>query len=72
MKGMKIVIGCEVVQVGRRLAVIRGWMREWDESASEEAGPVRVKGELLATCEHGKVNTDHKVPSTKKESTAKL
>lgn len=72
MKGMKVVIGCDVVQVGRKLAVIRGWMREWDESASEKEGPVRMKGELLATCEHGKVNTDHTLSSKKKESAAKL
>lgn len=53
--GMKVMVTCEVVAVSGRLAHIRGVMREWDEVEGRE------KGEVLVTCEHGKVNTDAKL-----------
>ncbi|KAK3353511.1 HotDog domain-containing protein [Lasiosphaeria hispida] len=45
--GTEVLIECEAVQVGRRLASLRGVM--W------RAGH---EGEIFATCEHGKFNTD--------------
>jgi acyl-coenzyme A thioesterase 13 len=51
--GMKVVVGNEVLSVGGRLSVIRGWIAESDGTA--DGG---VDGGLLAVCEHGKVNTD--------------
>lgn len=44
--GTEIFIECEVVAIGKRLASLSGKMRR------------AVDGALLATCEHGKVNTD--------------
>ncbi|KAL1861672.1 hypothetical protein VTK73DRAFT_6980 [Phialemonium thermophilum] len=41
-----VVIECEIVQVGKKLCTLRGVMRRESD------------GTLLATCEHGKVNTD--------------
>ncbi|KAK1779091.1 HotDog domain-containing protein [Copromyces sp. CBS 386.78] len=44
--GTEIFIECEVVAIGKRLATLSGKMRR------------AVDGALLATCEHGKFNTD--------------
>lgn len=64
-EGSKMIVRCEVVAVGARLAAMRGEIRRavrvrgagGDEEAAgwEETGPVMV------TCEHGKVNTDPKL-----------
>ncbi|KAK3390522.1 HotDog domain-containing protein [Podospora didyma] len=51
--GEKVLIECEVVQLGRRMCALRGAMRR----ASD--------GVLLATCEHNKVNTDPPVTEEK-------
>lgn len=50
---MRVAVGCEVMSLGKRGGVLRGWMREWDEEKQEP------KGELLVVCEHGKANVDH-------------
>lgn len=52
--GMKALVTCEVIAVSGRLAHIRAWMKECDESGKEN-------GEVLVVCEHGKVNTDAKL-----------
>lgn len=44
--GTELLIECEVVQVGRTLAALRGTMKR------------RRDGQLVAVCEHGKVNVD--------------
>jgi hypothetical protein len=44
--GTEVLVECEIVQIGQRLCSLRGTMRR----ASD--------GIVLATCEHGKVNTD--------------
>ncbi|KAJ4300498.1 hypothetical protein N0V88_003173 [Collariella sp. IMI 366227] len=44
--GSSVLVECEVVQIGQRLASLRGTMRRESD------------GVVLATCEHGKVNTD--------------
>jgi len=77
---MVCVVGCEVVNLGGRLAVIRGWVREIDAAwvhAKQASAKVSVeevlgkcKGNLLAVCEHGKVNTDP--PIQGKERSVKL
>ncbi|KAK4126640.1 Thioesterase/thiol ester dehydrase-isomerase [Parathielavia appendiculata] len=50
--GIRVFIECDVAQIGKRLALIRGTMRRAD---GEGAAAV------LATCEHHKVNTDPEV-----------
>lgn len=47
--GEQVTIQCEVVQVGKKLATLRGVMRR------------KSDGLLLAACEHGKVNIDPEV-----------
>jgi acyl-coenzyme A thioesterase 13 len=44
--GEEILVECELLSIGKRLATIKGQMRR------------RSDGMLLATCEHGKVNID--------------
>jgi acyl-coenzyme A thioesterase PaaI-like protein len=44
--GTEVRIECEIVQLGQRLCTLRGTMRRASDGA------------VLATCEHGKVNTD--------------
>lgn len=44
--GTEILIDNEIVQVGKKLATIKGTMKR------------RSDGAVLATCEHGKVNVD--------------
>lgn len=44
--GEKILIECEVMAMGKTLSTIRGIMRRENDGA------------VLATCEHGKYNTD--------------
>ncbi|KAH7017356.1 HotDog domain-containing protein [Ilyonectria destructans] len=44
--GEEVLLECEIVQVGRKLATLRGVMRRRSDNA------------LLAVCEHGKVNID--------------
>lgn len=58
--GMQVVVGNEVISVGGRLSVIRGWIAESDGDAGGG-----VKGGLMAVCEHGKVNTDPPVQKGK-------
>ncbi|KAI1816609.1 Thioesterase/thiol ester dehydrase-isomerase [Poronia punctata] len=48
--GTTVDIECEIVHVGQRLASLRGIMRKTTDDGT--------KGPVLATCEHGKVNTD--------------
>ncbi|KAJ2972703.1 hypothetical protein NUW58_g9130 [Xylaria curta] len=48
--GTAVDIECEVLHAGQRLSSLRGVMR-----AATEDGTI---GPVLATCEHGKVNTD--------------
>ncbi|KAF7562513.1 hypothetical protein G7046_g1627 [Stylonectria norvegica] len=45
-EGEEVLLECEIVQVGKKLATLRGIMRK------------RSDGSLLAVCEHGKVNID--------------
>ncbi len=44
--GTRVLLECEAVHVGRRLCSLRAVMRR------------EADGAVLATCEHGKVNTD--------------
>lgn len=44
--GEEVLVECEIVQVGKKLATIKGIMRR------------RRDGTVMATCEHGKVNVD--------------
>ncbi|OHW96589.1 thioesterase superfamily protein [Colletotrichum incanum] len=44
--GTEILIECEVISVGKQLALIRGIMRH------------KLDGRILAVCEHNKVNND--------------
>ena len=44
--GTDVLIECEIVQIGQRLCALRGTMRR------------AADGAVVATCEHGKVNTD--------------
>lgn len=44
--GVEVLLDCEIVQVGKKLATLRGTMRK------------RSDNTLLAVCEHGKVNID--------------
>ncbi|KAF5017449.1 hypothetical protein F66182_10619 [Fusarium sp. NRRL 66182] len=44
--GEEVLIECEIIQIGKKLATLRGTMRR------------RSDNTLLATCEHGKVNID--------------
>lgn len=44
--GTTVLIECQVVAVGARLCALRGVMRREDN------------GQVISTCEHGKVNTD--------------
>ncbi|KAH7150043.1 HotDog domain-containing protein [Dactylonectria estremocensis] len=47
--GEEVLIECEIVQAGKKLATLRGVMRRRSDKA------------LLAVCEHGKVNIDSDV-----------
>ncbi|KAK4103794.1 Thioesterase/thiol ester dehydrase-isomerase [Parathielavia hyrcaniae] len=53
--GTQVLIECDIAQVGKRLALIRGIMRRADGGQGGAAAAV------LATCEHHKVNTDPEV-----------
>ncbi|KAI0390079.1 Thioesterase/thiol ester dehydrase-isomerase [Xylariaceae sp. FL0594] len=53
--GTAVEVECEVVHAGQRLASLRAVLR----TATDDG----TKGPVLATCEHGKVNTDP--PATK-------
>ncbi|PFH59518.1 hypothetical protein XA68_12221 [Ophiocordyceps unilateralis] len=44
--GQELLIECQLLQVGKRLATLRGTMRR------------RSDGEVLSVCEHGKANID--------------
>ncbi|KLU81832.1 hypothetical protein MAPG_00913 [Magnaporthiopsis poae ATCC 64411] len=44
--GTTVLVECQVVAVGARLCALRGVMRREDN------------GQVISTCEHGKVNTD--------------
>lgn len=50
--GEEVVIECEVLQIGKRLATIKGEMKE-----RKKGGEI---GEILALCEHNKVSIDFK------------
>ncbi|KAI1488911.1 HotDog domain-containing protein [Biscogniauxia mediterranea] len=52
--GEPVDVECEIVQVGKRLAVVRAVAR----AAAAAARPGEKKGPVLAICEHGKVNSD--------------
>lgn len=47
--GEEVLLQCEIVQIGKKLATLRGTMKR------------RSDGLLLAVCEHGKVNIDSDV-----------
>jgi acyl-coenzyme A thioesterase 13 len=47
--GTEVLVECEIMQIGKRLCTVRGVLKR----ASD--------GVVLATCEHGKVNTDLEV-----------
>lgn len=47
--GEELLIECEIVQVGKKLATLRGVMRR------------KKDGQITALCEHGKVNVDPEV-----------
>lgn len=47
--GEEVLIECEIVQVGKKLATLKGVMRR------------KSDGALISTCEHGKVNIDPEV-----------
>ncbi|KAK4038243.1 HotDog domain-containing protein [Parachaetomium inaequale] len=49
--GTEVLVECEIVQIGQRMCSLRGTLRRASDGA------------LLATCEHGKVNTDPPVAS---------
>ncbi len=49
-EGMKVVVESEVVHAGKRLCMLKGVMR-------------KETGEVLASCEHGKVSIDPEVGS---------
>ncbi|KAH6635553.1 HotDog domain-containing protein [Chaetomium sp. MPI-SDFR-AT-0129] len=51
--GGEVIIRCELVQVGQRLATLRGTMHR-----RREGGEGEGDGPLVAVCEHGKFNTD--------------
>lgn len=51
--GEEVLLECEIVQVGKKLATLRGVMRRKKDKA------------LLAICEHGKVNIDADVAKPK-------
>ncbi|RSL40183.1 hypothetical protein CEP53_013537 [Fusarium sp. AF-6] len=44
--GEEVLIDCEIIQVGKKLATLRGTMRKKSDNS------------LLSVCEHGKVNID--------------
>lgn len=44
--GEEVLIECEIIQVGKNLATLRGVMRR------------KSDGQILSVCEHGKVSTD--------------
>lgn len=44
--GSKILIECEIVNIGKKLCMLKGIMRRQEDNA------------VLATCEHGKFNID--------------
>ena len=48
--GTKILVECEITSAGKRMCHIRGTIRRADGN-----------GEVFATCEHGKFNTDPEV-----------
>ncbi|KAI1636210.1 HotDog domain-containing protein [Biscogniauxia mediterranea] len=50
--GEPVDVECEIVQVGKRFAVVRAVARAAAARPGEKRGPV------LAICEHGKVNSD--------------
>ncbi|KAH8678339.1 HotDog domain-containing protein [Xylariales sp. PMI_506] len=56
--GTTVDIECTLMQVGKKLATVRGEMR-----AVREGDPDGAKGPLLAVCEHGKVSLEGLPPS---------
>ena len=44
--GTDLLVQCDILSLGRRMAALRGTMRRADDGA------------LVAVCEHGKFNTD--------------
>jgi len=49
--GEVVIVECEVVHAGKRLAALKGVMKR------------KSDGAIMAHCEHGKVNVDHLGPS---------
>ena len=57
-EGEEVEVVAEIVAVGKRMCVIRGTMRRVRREREGEGEGEVEGGEVLASCEHGKVYTD--------------
>lgn len=55
-EGEEVEVEAEIVGMGKRMCLIRGVM--WKVGKEREG---EERGEIVATCEHGKVNVDARV-----------